>query len=270
MANIRIAVCNSEGDWVPEGEAFVPVLIGAATGTEVPEGWERDDAPVPDDAPVSPVACPSERAYAWGELCGLWWAWQHLRSDYVGLAANGTFLASSYGFDKRRCVADEGYLSHRLATRAIVVPNEANWIFETAHKHFLRRHRAIGLEVLRDALAEVAPKYLPKFDSRQRQTHGHDANVFLMRRDRLGDFCPLVFEVISNVEKSLLMLGANKMERNELADLAAQLVDPWLETNRLTPVEITVSKANGRGHVPANVSYLEQEYRAKYAPTAFR
>ena len=228
--------------------------------------WLPDD-PAFEAVPATRVA--GADAHAWGELAVLRHAWRSMSdvdADALGLAADGTFLASNFSFDRRRRVADPEYLSHRLDTRAIVLPGESNWILETNRAHYLRGHRELGLDALRDVVREVEPDYAHALDVRLGITHGHSTNVCLMRRDRMDEYCSWMFPLMEEVETSLLALGPDKVERHELADLAPFLLDAWLDRRGLTPVEVGLVRVDGRAHAPGIADELERDYRARYAP----
>jgi len=73
---VTIIVAAHKKYRMPEDPMYLPLYIGAATGRRQDPGYQRDDEGENISA-KNPCYC---------ELTGLYWAWKHLDSDYIGLA----------------------------------------------------------------------------------------------------------------------------------------------------------------------------------------
>lgn len=256
--DLKVVVSAHGPAWVPEGGEFVPVLAGSAClgeGESVPDGWLRDDTG--DNV--------SERHAALGDLCALYWAWRNLDADVLGFACGGRYLASNYRLDRRRRVASGDFLAHRVASRGVVLPSETNYFVVTNSTQFGRDHDSMLLDVARDVLGELCPEYVGPFVRSLRITHGHHANLLLMRRDLADAFCEWLFEVLFDVEASFAGVAPEALGGGALPALAGYLLDPWLDVTGTRFVEVSSVRLDGdRRSAPSDAGYLAERYRAKY------
>lgn len=255
--NLKVVVAAHEPAWVPDGDEFVPVLAGAALleSTEsIPSTWKLDNTGVNI----------SERYAAYGDLCSLFWAWKNLDADVLGFACNGRYLASNYRFNRKKRVAREDFLAHRVVTSGIVLPSETNYFVATTATQFARDYDDLLITVARDVMSEICPEYEDPFMRSLRITHGHHTNVFLMQRDLADAYCSWLFNVLDEVEASFAAVAPQVLQNGALCALAGLMLDPWLDVQKKRFVEVSSVRVDEKMSVPSSAQFLEEQYRAKY------
>ena len=75
MTNIKIIVATHKNYWMPEDNMYIPVHVGAE-GKDLDLGYIKDNTG--DNI--------SKKNKNYCELTGLYWAWENIDAEYIGLA----------------------------------------------------------------------------------------------------------------------------------------------------------------------------------------
>lgn len=252
--DVRIAVAAHKPYWMPTDPMYLPVQVGAA-GRPPIEGFARDDEG--DGISVdNPRYC---------ELTALWWAWRNLDADAVGLAHYRRHFAGS---------GERGTLTGReaadLLSRApLVLPRRRRYWVETVGGHYAHTFDGSQLDVLRDAVGNVCPEYLPDVDRHLAERSGHIWNMLVARADVLDAWCSWLFPVLREAESNIDFSGMTPFEARCMGRLSELLLDAWASHEGVPYVEAPVVSMEPvdwrrKGSAFLAAKFLGRKYEASF------
>ena len=209
-SDLRILVATHKSYRMPEGEAFVPLQVGASGKPDL--GYVRDDTG--DNI--------SGRNANYCELTGLYWAWRNLRCGHLGLVHY-----------RRHFAGDCAGIRQLLRTVGVILPTPRKYVIETNYSQYVHAHHAQDLDVTRQIVAERCSDYLAAFDRVMKRRGGHRFNMFVMRKDFADAYCTWLFDVLFELEKRLDISTYSAYDARVFGFVSERLLDVWLETNRI-------------------------------------
>lgn len=226
---IKIIVAAHKPYPMPEEDIYLPLHVGRAGKEPLP--YIGDDTG--DNI--------SEKNANYCELTGLYWAWKNLEADYIGLAHyRRHFIVpgkKGKGFAR---IAGRAELEPLLGKYGMVLPKKRNYFIETTYNQYVHAHHAADLDTTRAILDERYPQYLTAFDAVMSSTSGHRFNMFIMRRDLLGEYCAWLFDVLFELEKRLDISAYSPYDARVFGFVSERLLDVWVKTNGVAYGELPV------------------------------
>ena len=138
---------------------YLPVHVGAE-GKKAADGSDLDLGYVKDNTGDNI----SDKNPHYSELTGLYWAWKHISSRYVGLVHYRRYFAG------RRISADpfgrillESELRPMLRHYRVFVPRKRRYVIETLYSHYAHTHYGTQLDETRNIIREKYPEYLDDY-----------------------------------------------------------------------------------------------------------
>ena len=188
---VTIIVAAHKKYRMPEDPMYLPLYIGAATGRRQDPGYQRDDEGENISA-KNPCYC---------ELTGLYWAWKHLDSDYIGLAHyRRHFRGRGRGDVWNRILKSEELLP-QLGKTKLFLPRKQYYVIETLYSHYAHTHYIEHLDKTRQILEEKYPEYVDAFDDVMKRRSGHMFNMMICEKSLLGEYCAWLFDILFTLEQ---------------------------------------------------------------------
>lgn len=220
MRDIKIMIAAHKKYQMPEESMYLPVQVGAMGKEDL--GYQRDDQGTHI----------SHKNASFCELTGLYWAWKNLDSEYVGLAHyRRHFKGKSRGkspFDK---VITQSEVDKLLEHTDILVTKRRNYYIETIYQHYAHTLYIETLDEAKKVLAEKYPDYIPTFERCMRRTHMHAFNMFIMKRDKLDEYCNWLFDILFELEDRLKDRKYNAFHARYPGRVSELLLDVWMAKN---------------------------------------
>ena len=220
--DIRIIVATHKKYWMPEDVMYLPVHVGAEGKETI--GYTTDNTG--DNI--------SSKNANYCELTGLYWAWKNLSADYVGLAHYRRHFSNGRLFgDKKEKVITKAELEKVISKNAgtdIFLPQPRNYWIETNYSQYAHAHHAIDLDTTRDIIQEKYPEYIAAYDASMKRTIGHRFNMFIMKKEKVNEYCEWLFDILFELEKRLDISTYNKNDSRVFGFVSERLLDIWLET----------------------------------------
>ena len=252
--DITIAIAGHKQYWLPDDSMFLPIQAGAA-GKAPLEGWLRDDQG--DNI--------SEVNSRYCELTVLYWAWKHIRSDYLGLAHYRRHFAGSG--DRGVITCDE--VRALLEKAPVVLPRKRHYVVETVGDHYAHTFDQSHLDALRKALAEESPETLPFYERHLGARSAHIWNMFIMRRDLADAYCEWLFPVLYAAEQRIDYTGMTPFEERVVGRVSERLLDPWLAQHDVPFVEVPVVSLEGENLAKKAAGVLQAKFFGKKYTQSF-
>ena len=89
MKNIKIIIATHKDYDMPKDKMYLPLQVGASINEKI--GFRRDDSYKDNISDKNPSFC---------ELTGLYYAWKHIRADYIGLVQYRRHLTTKNKHEK--------------------------------------------------------------------------------------------------------------------------------------------------------------------------
>ena len=216
---------------MPRDRLYLPLQVGAAG--KPPLGYPLDSAGR-NISRKNPNFC---------ELTGLYWAWQNLRSDYIGLVhyrRHFTTHRFTPGQNKFPYILKTRELQQLLQTNAIILPKKRRYFIENLYSHYTHTLFAHPLDLTGEIIKEKYPDYYPEFQKLHHRTSAHMFNMFIMRRDLLDDYCTWLFGILFELEKRLGSVHFSAFHARFYGRISELLLDVYLNTRGLTYIELPV------------------------------
>jgi hypothetical protein len=232
MLECRIVVATRKPYWMPEDPLYLPLHVGSAGEADI--GYARDDGGENISA-ENPWYC---------ELTGLYWAWKNLQAGYIGLTHYRRHFALfrpllPAGLERRKhCLLAGSGLMPLLAKSPIILPRPRRYYIESKESQFVHAHGPEPILALRRVMGEYFPEWEKSFEDSMRRSWGHIANMSIMRRDILDEYCSWLFAVLEKTAAELRRSG--HLKPRILGHLGERLLDVWLEAGGRSWLELPV------------------------------
>lgn len=252
--NVKIVVATHKRYWMPSDSMYLPVRAGAALSDD-DFGFQRDDA----GENIS-----TENPH-YSELTPLYWAWKNLDVDYIGLVQ---YRRQFKGSGERQTLTSRE-ASQLLAQAPVILPKWRNYFISTIEDHYGSTFDSAQIELVRDALAKLAPEYLPNFNARMKSTKAHVFNMFVMRRDILDGYCGWLFPILAEVSRNVDYSGMTPFQARVIGRLSELLLDSWISHNEISYVENPVISMEKVNWLKKGTSFLEAKFFGKKYEESF-
>lgn len=242
---VRIIVATHKKYHMPTDPIYLPLHIGAAI-----ERTEEDEEPdlgyVKDNTGVNI----STRNPYYCELTGLYWAWKHLHTDYIGLVHYRRYFKGDGRtksgikhdiFDK---VLKYRELEPMLGQYKVFLPRKRHYIIETLYSHYDHTHYIEHLNRTREILLEKYPEYVETFDEVMKERSAHMFNMLIMRRDVLDEYCTWLFDILFELENRVDVTNYSYYQGRYSGRVGELILNVWIrqqeKTGRILKAQVKV------------------------------
>jgi hypothetical protein len=239
---LTVAVISHKPYRMPQDPMYLPLHVGAALHPDVLQDWAQDNTG--DNI--------SERNAKYSELTGLYWLWKNDDSDYQGIvhyrrhfgtasrSAKVTKGKGAAGRDRFQRIVSEQELSQLLEGCDIVLPRKRDYYIETIYSHYAHTFPGEQLNTTRAIIAEQHPEYLPAFDTLMQGKKAHMFNMFVMSREKLGEYCTWLFAILEELERRTDDSAYDAFNARYPGRISEMLMDVWLNTRGYAYAELPV------------------------------
>ena len=243
---VKIIVTTHKKYRMPADPMYLPIHVGAAI-EKTGEGQEPDLGYVKDNIGANI----SSRNPYFCELTGLYWAWKHLHTDYIGLVhyrrhfrGNGKTHRSGIRGDIFDKVLTYRELEPMLGKYKVFVPAKRFYVIESLYSHYEHSHYIEHLDKTRAILEAKYPGYVPAFDKVMAERSGHMFNMMIMERELLNEYCTWLFDILFTLENQVDIRNYSYFQGRYCGRVGELILNVWLcyqvESGRLQKSDIKV------------------------------
>lgn len=251
--DIKIIVATHKAYRFPTDAMYFPVHAGKALHPELDLGFPGDDTGE-NISTKNPNYC---------ELTCLYWAFQNLQAEYVGLAHYRRHFARAGLGNKWQRVLTQKQLEALLQKAPVVLPKKRNYYIETNYQQYIHAHHKEDLELTEAILREDYSQYLPAYEKSMASTKGHRFNMFVMRQDLFQNYCHWLFDILFKLEARLDISEYSSYDARVFGFVAERLLDVWLETNQIAYAEAPVCNMENQHWGKKIIGFLKRKYLKK-------
>lgn len=237
--------------WTPEDEAYLPLLVGAASQETSALVWQRDDEGENISA-KNPAFC---------ELTGHYWLWKNVEADIYGLCHYRRYFGHRGFGDRRRRILSGTELEARIEGYDLIVPPKRHYWIETNFSQYAHAHHKRDLLLTRQILGQQHPEYLPDWDAVMNRRSGHRFNMFIMRREPFEAYSEWLFGILFELEKRLDTSDYTCRDKRVFGYVAERLLDVWLRHQSLRIRECPVVYLESQHWLRKSAMFLSRKLR---------
>ncbi|MBE6703062.1 MAG: DUF4422 domain-containing protein [Ruminococcaceae bacterium] len=171
------------------------------------------------------------------ELTGLYWVWKNTTSDVAGLCHYRRYFSSRLLDRNLRQLLTEKEIDRILQKYDVILPRRVSLGKQTVREHYSAAHFEKDLNTTRRAIEELYPDYLKAFDEVMAMNRTYQCNMFIMRRERMNDYCEWLFEVLGYVEAHTDISEYDTAQKRIYGYLGERLLHVWVHHQQLRTCE---------------------------------
>ncbi len=253
MKNIKIIVATHKKYQMPKDKMYMPIHVGAKGKESI--GYKGDNTN-DNISEKNPFFC---------ELTGLYWAWKNLKADYIGLAHYRRHFASKKinKKDLFNSVLTYNEADVIFKNVDIITPKKRKYYIENLYGHYKHTMYIEPLDETRKIIEEKYPEYLEEFDRLKKRTSAHMFNMFIMKRDKLDEYCTWVFDVLFELEKRIDNSKYDSFHARFYGRVSELLFDVWLNTKGYDYKEVKVISMEKVNWWKKGTSFLKAKFFGK-------
>ena len=251
--DIAIIVATHKEYDMPLDNLYLPLHVGANGKKSI--GYKTDDKG-DNISKKNPYFC---------ELTGLYWAWKNLDSKYIGLVHYRRYFASNKINKKDiiNSVLTTEEAKKLVKENDIILPKKRNYYIETLYSHYEHTMYIEPLDITGDIIREKYPDYLDEFNKLKTRTSAHMFNMFIMKKDKLDDYCTWLFDILFELEKRIDNSQYDAFHARFYGRVSELLLDVWLNTNKYDYKEIPLLNIEKVDWMKKGTSFLKAKFLGK-------
>lgn len=250
---IKVIIATHKKYDMPSDKMYLPLQVGAEGKNDL--GYEKDNTK--DNISLkNPYFC---------ELTGLYWAWKNLKEDYIGLAHYRRHFASKKinKKDLFNSVLTKEEASKLLNNTDIIVPKKRNYYIENLYSHYEHTMYIEPLDITGQILQERYPEYMQEFDKLKTRRSAHMYNMFIMKKDKLDEYCTWLFDILFELEKRVDNSKYDSFHARFYGRVSELLFDVWLNTKGYSYKEVKVISMEKVNWWKKGTSFLKAKFLGK-------
>ena len=194
---------------------YYPILVGASKNKDDKCFKYKDNE---NENNIS-----NKNAY-YSELTALYWAWQNLDYDALGLEQYRRFLTKN----TIKQPANNQEIEDLLTKYDILLPKKRYYIIETLESHYANTFDIKHLQLAREIIASLYPNYLKDFDITMKQRSGYMFNLFIMKKNYINQYAKWLFDILFKMEDKIDFTQMDDFNKRLLGRVSELLFNVWL------------------------------------------
>ena len=253
MKNIKVIIATHKKYEMPSDKMYLPIHVGAKGKDKL--GYETDDKGE-NISLKNPYFC---------ELTGLYWAWNNLNAKYIGLAHYRRHF-SSKKINKKDLF--NSILTKQEADKLfndvdIIVPKKRKYYIENLYSHYEHTMYVEPLDITGKIIQEKYSDYLEEFNKLKKRTSAHMFNMFIMKKDKLDEYCTWLFDILFELEKRVDNSKYDSFHARFYGRVSELLFDVWLNTKGYDYKEVKVISMEKVNWIKKGTSFLKAKFLGK-------
>ncbi len=269
---IQILVASHKPYAMPESKLYLPIQVGKSLAQSPLDGFIGDNTGKHISG-KNPVFC---------ELTALYWAWQNLDADYIGLVHYRRHFKNPRSHSENDVTISADAISnakndhkairqlqktlsetaaHRfLQSTDVILPKKRHYYITNLYDHYCHTMHPAPLEQTREIIAEQCPEYLPEFDRLKTRRSAHMFNMFIMRRKLLDQYCNWLFPILFALEKQIDSSDWTPFQKRYAGRISERLLDVWLNTHHISYRELPVISIEPTNWLKKGTGFLAAKF----------
>lgn len=164
------------------------------------------------------------------ELTALYWIWKNVNCKYVGFEHYRRFFFTRGQLIARPLNREE--IVKILGAGSVIIP-KPHKCGCSVYEDYARNHNIADLDKCRAIISADCPEYLSDFDAVMSSSEYSLANMFVMPKELVDEYCSWLFGILFKAEKLIDISGRDSYQVRVFGFLAERLFNVWLHHKHL-------------------------------------
>ncbi|MET1249216.1 DUF4422 domain-containing protein [Sporolactobacillus sp. STCC-11] len=250
---IKVLVATHKKYRMPTDEMYTPIQVG------------KEGKPALDYLPDNTGINISIKNPNYCELTAMYWAWQNLRADYVGLVHYRRHFCNRevliFNNEKKwQNILTSTRAEQLLEQYDVILPKKRNYWIETSMSHYEHAHNINDLRKTREIIEKIYPDFLGSFDQAMKQTASHRFNMFIMKQDIFREYSNWLFSILFELEKKIDITDYSPKEARVFGYISERLLDVWIDKKQISYTEVPVMFMEKQNWWKKGFSFLKRKF----------
>lgn len=230
-----VVVATHKTYWMPADDCYLPVQVGSRLA--------KKRLPFAGDHTGEQI---SAKNSSYCELTGLYWAWQNLSGDYLGLVHYRRHF-SMYSYLRQKQIGLEesvltgGQIQRLLERYSMILPKKRRYYIESVYEHYIHTHHREPLDETRKILAEFYPEYVCAFDQVMGNRSACMFNMFIMKWQDADRYCRWIFDILGRLEGRIDISHYSPFQARVYGRISELLLNVWVIQQRMEAIYLPVA-----------------------------
>lgn len=223
MKNVIIVVAHKQCKIV-NSEIYRPIIVGK-NEVSLENAW-RDNSE--DNI--------AEKNSTYCELTALYWFWKNQANQYdnIGLCHYRRYFTKNSFSNLLKDLVTSQDIDAYMSLHDIVLPRPLFWRTTVAKVYYeIGKGKEKDLQLTRDAIHSLYPEYENSFTTILESKSACYCNMFIMRKEKLLDYCEWLYKILKYVEERIDMTGYDIQEKRVFGYLSEILLNVWVNQQNL-------------------------------------
>ena len=228
MKSVKILVATHKKSEIPDDHIYMPVHVGKSLHLDVDLGYQPDNEG--DNI--------SEKNPYYSELTAVYWAWNNLDAEYIGLAHYRRHFCFKKKKDDWSSILNTQEAEQLCSKYDLILPKMRKLYIETVYSHYDHTFDGKQFDNAREILAEMCPEFLPFFDKQMNRRCQHLFNMFIMKKELFHAYCEWLFPILEKLESYYDLKAMDPFQARLIGRVSERLLDVWVMKNNIPYKEI--------------------------------
>ena len=253
MKKIKVIIATHKKYDMPDDKMYLPLHVGAKGKNDL--GYQKDNEK-DNISSKNPYFC---------ELTGLYWAWKNLDVEYIGLAHYRRHFSSKKVNKKDlfKSVLKYEEAENLFKKVDIIVPKKRKYYIENLYSHYANTLYVEPLDETGKIIEEMYPEYSKEFDKLKKRTSAHMFNMFIMKKDKLDEYCAWLFDILFELEKRVDNTKYDDFHARFYGRISELLLDVWVNKNKIKYEEVKEMDMQNVNWLKKGTSFLNAKFTGK-------
>lgn len=174
------------------------------------------------------------------ELTALYWIWKNIDDKTIGLVHYRRFFYNRYFVVNKKKVLTKDDIKEYLKNYDLIVPQIGYTFKHTVYDMYKEKHDIEDLDKCGEIIKKKYPKYYNSFKKVIYSNHYSQYNMFIGRKELIDRYCEWLFEVFTELEKTIDLDKKDKYNKRVYGFLSERLFNVWLLENDLKIKQLPV------------------------------
>lgn len=165
------------------------------------------------------------------ELTALYWIWKNTNDEYVGFEHYRRFFAKENFFSYREMTIKE--MESILKKYDAILPIKNGIKGTTLYEQYAQAHYQSDMDICAEIIKEKYPEYYVDYKQALNVREGCRANVFVMSKKLMDEYCEWIFTILFEAEKRIDYSERDAYQQRVFGFLSERLFNVWLHHKKL-------------------------------------
>ena len=125
------------------------------------------------------------------------------------------------------------------------------------------------LDKTKEIIDKKYPEYSKEFEKLHKRTSAHMFNMFIMKKEKLNEYCTWLFDILFELEKLVDVSKYDSFHARFFGRISELLLDVWINTNKLSYKEIKVIDIENVNWIKKGKAFLSAKFTGKRYEKSF-